>query len=81
MFVLGFKRAAHPVGFVDEVTGNKLEVCADVILDGSALSPPHDYTFNPAAIRLGHRGVLVTSTTIANNFFNPDQDGGTPRVV
>ena len=47
------QRAAHPVGFVDEATGAKLEVCADVILDGSALSPPHDYTFDPAAIRLG----------------------------
>jgi hypothetical protein len=58
------------------VTGDKLDVCADVILDGSALSPPHDYTFNPAAIRLGHLGALVTSTTVANNYFNPDQDGG-----
>ena len=64
------------VGFVDEVTGSKRVVCADIILDGSALDAPGDYSFDPTAIRLGHGGVLVTSAVVSGNYFNPGQDGG-----
>jgi hypothetical protein len=69
----------HPiVHFVNETTGQPVELCAEIVLDGAAQQGdlPYKYDFDAKNISLGDSAVLCESAVLTANFHNAAQSYG-----